>query len=234
MILVAPSRPTNFIQNSDAKVSSDPIIPFSVAESPGYPLSLADTPSCALPAVQSEQLQPQNSNPLVHQHPSQFIAANAHYIHHPTASTVLPVHSYHPIAAHHPMQQPPQASQIPIYYLPVPRHMPYPLFPYQHNLIDPGLITSAGKPSLPISCAPEKPELPAVSSYGTVAPAPIPSALPPQLIQLAPNQAHPYAGPRYHWMQHPHHAAIANYVYEISAASGYPQMYYSQTFSQPP
>ncbi|KAG6484092.1 uncharacterized protein LOC122014151 [Zingiber officinale] len=188
------SSPTNVIQNSDAKVSSESIIPFSVAESP-----------------------------LVHQHPSQFIEANAHYIHHPTASTVFPVHPYHPIA----MQQPPQASQIPVYYLPVPQHMPYPLFSYQPNLIDPGLMTSSGKPSLPISCAPENPE--------SVALPPIPSACPPQLIQLLPNQVHPYAGPKYHWMQHPNHAAMANYVYEISADSGRrPQMYYSQAFSQPP
>lgn len=120
------------------------------------------------------------------------------------------------------MQQPPQASQIPAYYLPVPQHMPYPLFSYQPNLIDPGLIAS----SLPISCAPENPE--------SVAPTPFPSAFPPQLIQLVPSQAHPYAGPRCHWMQHPHHAAMANYVYEISAASGQSQMYYSQAFSQPP
>ncbi|CAL9132311.1 unnamed protein product [Musa textilis] len=48
---------------------------------------------------------------------------------------------------------------------------------------------------------------------------------------------HPYAGTGYHVMQHPHlsqsPATMANYGYEVTAAPGHPQMYYSQASSQP-
>uniref|UniRef100_A0A804I6G2 PB1 domain-containing protein n=1 Tax=Musa acuminata subsp. malaccensis TaxID=214687 RepID=A0A804I6G2_MUSAM len=151
----------------------------------------------------TEQLQQQQFHPHLYQQQPQFIPRNPHYIHHPAAT--MP--SYYPTAAH-PTQQSPQAHpfdpQLQLYYMPVGHPVPYPLAAVQPNLADPNSV---------------------------------PAALQPQLISVPSNQAHAYAGTGYHVMQQPHlsqsPAAMANYGYEVAAASGHPQMYYSQASSHP-
>ncbi|CAD5194861.1 unnamed protein product, partial [Musa acuminata subsp. malaccensis] len=153
----------------------------------------------------TEQLQQQQFHPHLYQQQPQFIPRNPHYIHHPAAT--MP--SYYPTAAH-PTQQSPQAHpfdpQLQLYYMPVGHPVPYPLAAVQPNLADPNSVPSSGM-------------------------------LAPQLISVPSNQAHAYAGTGYHVMQQPHlsqsPAAMANYGYEVAAASGHPQMYYSQASSHP-
>ncbi|CAL9067700.1 protein PAL OF QUIRKY-like isoform X1 [Musa acuminata AAA Group] len=220
------SRPTYLNPNSDPKVSSD----LSYRD----PLP-TDAPGHVLPVMQTEQLQQQQFHPHLYQQQPQFIPRNPHYIHHPAAT--MP--SYYPTAAH-PTQQSPQAHpfdpQLQLYYMPVGHPVPYPLAAVQPNLADPNSVPSSGMLAVPVPGVPTKPDLPP-SLYRAAAPGPAPAALQPQLISVPSNQAHAYAGTGYHVMQQPHlsqsPAAMANYGYEVAAASGHPQMYYSQASSHP-
>ncbi|WOL02827.1 hypothetical protein Cni_G11546 [Canna indica] len=223
------SRMTFLNPNPDSNIYSDPSyrVPLPVTENPGY----------VLPSVQPEQLQTQQSHAHLHQQQPQLVQANPHYIHHPATGAVLSSTSYYPMPAHS-MQQSAQAHSfdphIPVFYMPVRHTTPY---TFQPNLADPSSIpSSAGKPAVPVSGLPTKPDLPA-SMYRTAAAAPPPASLQPQLIHVAANQAHPYAGTGYHVMQHPHlsqsPATMANYGYEAATAPGHHQMYYSQASSQP-
>ncbi|WOK97709.1 SH3 domain-containing protein C23A1.17-like isoform X1 [Canna indica] len=223
------SRPAHLIPNSGAEISSDP--------SYHAPLPVADAPSYVFPKMQPEQLQPQQSNPQLHQQHSQFIAANSQYFHHPGSGTMLSMPSYYPIAVH-PMQQSSQAHsfnpQTPMYFVPVHHSTQFPSAAVQQNLADLSSMSTSGNPAEPVPRALAKPDLP-VNSYRTVAPAP--ATLQPQLIHVGSNQAHPYAGMGYHVMQHPHLSqstvTMGNYGYEVVAAPSHPQMYYSQVSAQP-
>ncbi|CAL9776902.1 unnamed protein product [Musa acuminata subsp. burmannicoides] len=66
---------------------------------------------------------------------------------------------------------------------------------------------------------------------------PFDSHIPMYYVPVRQTTPYPYAGTGYHVMQHPHlsqsPATMANYGYEVTAAPGHPQMYYSQASSQP-
>ncbi|CAL9762659.1 unnamed protein product [Musa acuminata subsp. burmannicoides] len=217
------SRPTYLNPSSDAMYRG----PSPVTDASGY----------VMVSPQLEQLQQQQSHPhLNQQQQPQLTSANPHYIHHhhPAAGTVVPMPSYYSIAAHS-MQQSPQTyqidPQIPMYYMPVRHTSPYTLGAVQPNLMDPSYISSTAAPASGIGT---KPDLP--SYYKTAATAPAPAAMQPQLIRVAANQTHPYAGTGYNVIQHPHlsqtPATMANFGYEAAAGPVHPQMYYSQASSQ--
>ncbi|CAL9118510.1 unnamed protein product [Musa textilis] len=222
-ILISSSRPTYLNPSSDAMYRG----PSLVTDASGYVMA----------SPQLEQLQQQRSHPhLNQQQQPQHTSANPHYIHHhPAAGTVVPMPSYYSIAAHS-MQKSPQTyqfdPQIQMYYMPVRHTSPYTLGTVQPNLMDPSYISSTAAPPGIVT----KPDLPA-SYYKTAATAHAPAALQPQLIHVAANQTHPYAGTGYNVIQHPHlsqtPATMANFGYEAAAGPVHPQMYYSQASSQP-
>ncbi|URE24107.1 Lipid phosphate phosphatase [Musa troglodytarum] len=178
----------------------------------------------------TEQLQQQHFHPHLYQQQPQFIPRNPHYIHHPA----MP--SYYPTSAHPTQQSHPFDPQLPLYYMHVGHPVPYPLAAVQPNLADPNSASLSGMLAVPVSGVPTKHDLPP-SMYRAAAQGPAPAALQPQLISVSSNQAHAYAGTGYQLMQQPHlsqsPAAMANYGYEVAAAPGHPQMYYSQASSQP-
>ncbi|CAD5191373.1 unnamed protein product [Musa acuminata subsp. malaccensis] len=205
-------------QKRELSVFSDP--------SYGVPIPATNAASYRLPSMQPERFQQQQLYPQL-QLQQQYIPGNPHYIHHPSAGGVIPVPSYFPIAAHT-IQQSPQAHphdpQIPLYYYPVQPTPSYNLAAVQPGMGDPNSLTSAAKPPMAVPQVPAKPELPA-SLYRT-------AALQPQLIHMAADQPHSYAGMGYRVVQH-HHvsqspATVANHGYEFAADQSRPQMYHSQ------
>ncbi|XP_074559395.1 uncharacterized protein LOC141815351 [Curcuma longa] len=220
-----PPQNDNIPHDPDSRsMNSNPVNTSYFMSSP-----VTELPAYIMPRMHSEQLQRQHPHLHLQQQQPQFMPANSHYIHQTATGAVLSMPSYYPIAGH-PMQQTPQVRsldpQIPVFYMPV--HDP--TTPYNSAGAPPNL-TDATAPARGI---PTKPAVPA-SAYGT---APIaPSALQPQLVHVAANQSHPYAGTGYHVVQHPHlsqpPSTMANYSYEMPAATGHPQMVYSQAASQP-
>ncbi|KAG6475169.1 histone-lysine N-methyltransferase 2D-like [Zingiber officinale] len=229
--------PASRVMNSNP--NSEPKIPYDA----GYYVSppVSELPAYERPSMQPEQLQQQQPHIHIHQQHPQFMPANTHYMHQTATGTVLSMPPYYSIASHS-MQQAPQVHsldpQIPVFYMPVHHATPYNLAAVQPNLTDPNTLPSLGKPSAPVQGVPTRPGIPA-TAYGTAAigPASAPSALQPQLVHVAGNQSHPYAGAGYHVVQHPHlsqtPATMANYSYEMPAATGHPQLYHSLAASQP-
>ncbi|RWV86656.1 hypothetical protein GW17_00051422 [Ensete ventricosum] len=231
LLLISSSRPTYLNPSSDAIYRG----PSPVTDAPGHVMA----------SPQLEQLQQQQSHPHLNQRQQpQLTSANPHYIHHhhPAAGTVVPMPSYYSIAAHS-MQKSPQTyqfdPQIPMYYMPVRHTSPFTLgTTVQPNLLDPSYISSTAAPAVPAPGIVTKPDLPG-SYYKTAATTPAAAALQPQLIHVAANQTHPYAGPGYNVIQHPHlsqsqsPATMTNLGYEAAAVPVHPQMYYSQASSRP-
>ncbi|KAJ8498586.1 hypothetical protein OPV22_009138 [Ensete ventricosum] len=233
-----PPKPTEIDASISDPVSramhlnatSDPKRELPVSSDPSYgvPVPVTNAASYRLPSMQPGRFQQQQLYPQLQlQLQQHYNPGNPHYIHHPSTGGVIPVPSYIPIAAHT-IQQSPQAHphdpQIPLYYYPVQPTPSYNLAAVQPGMGDPNSLTSVAKPPMAVPQVPAKPEPPA-SLYLT-------APLQPQLIHVAADQPHSYAGMGYRVVQH-HHlsqspATVANHGYEFAADQSRPQTYHSQ------
>ncbi|XP_061369479.1 uncharacterized protein LOC133312324 [Gastrolobium bilobum] len=214
-----------------------------------------------IPGLQREQVQdsgymlpPQlDQNQQFHhqqqQQQQQFVHANTHYIHHPTATGPVQVSSYYPVYAspsqnqlHHPIGQ----QQYPVYVMPVGHTQQYNMA-MQPNIADSNVVAS-GRPLIPQSAnvstaykdgtPPIYPTKPASPTISEVTPSvyKTPVASNPAFVQIPSNQfQQQYVGlPQFHHPPQPISvtpSGATNYGYDYGGLVQ-DQAYYTQQQQQ--